>query len=165
VIHAQELDHAYAAAEGAIGVLNIGGSTPLGLAGEVENSGLLSGVMDYRSPVGANARLVFDAGSELGTYTNGTNERHSVYSIGGYPARDSGLAYPRLGYGWRDGVQTGTVKGLDGPASEHDYEFRLRKLMNIRLDFRYLDYDDVNIPDIMLNFDGYELSAAVRFNF
>lgn len=163
--YAQEFEGAYAGVEGGIGVLKIDGTTLAGPIDEVENSGFVGGVLGYRSPVGADGRFVLGVETALGLYTEGTNGRYGVYGIGGYRVGDKGLAYLRIGYGWLDGVQTGIGTGLDGLVLGGGYEFALREKMNLRFDYKYLNYGDVSIPDNSFDFGGHEITAAILFNF
>ncbi|MEE8295272.1 MAG: outer membrane beta-barrel protein [Sphingomonadales bacterium] len=163
--HAEEFKGPYVAVEGGIGVLKTDGTTLGGPVDEAENSGLLSGVLGYRSPVGANGRLVLGAEGIFGFYTSGTNLHYGVYGIGGYRVGDKGLAYLRVGYGGLKDVQTGTGNSLDGPVFGGGYEFSIHEKANLRLDYRYLSYGDVNIPDNTLDFSGHEITAGLLFNF
>lgn len=162
---AQEFDGAYVGVEGGIGILKVDGSTFVGPFSATENSGFAGGVLGYRSPVGANGRFVLGVEGALGFYSNGSNARYGLYGIGGYRTGDKGMAYLRLGYGWLEGVQTGIGRGVDGLVFGGGYEFALRERMNLRLDYKYLDYGGVDIPDNVLDFAGHEITAAVLFNF
>lgn len=125
----------------------------------------MGGVLGYRSPFGANGRFVLGIEGDLGFYSNGSNERYGLYGIGGYRVGEKGLAYLRFGYGWLEGIQTGIGTGVDGLVFGGGYEFGLRERMNLRVDYRYLDYGGVNIPDNTLDFDGQEITVAVLFDF
>ena len=162
---AQEFEGAYVGVEGGIGITKTDGSTFAGPISESDNSGLIGGVLGYRAPVGADGGFVLSVEGTMGFYSNGSNERYGVYGIGGYRVGDRGLAYMRVGYGWLGGVQTGVGDGIDGLVYGGGYEFGLRERMNLRLDYRYLDYGGVNIPDNTLDFKGHEITAAVLFNF
>ena len=162
---AQEFEGPYVAVEAGIGVIKIDGSTIVGPIDEVDNSGLVGAVLGYRSHVGANTRFVLGVEGTLGLYTNGTNERYGIYGIGGYRVGDKGLFYLRLGYSWLEGVQTGIGTGVDGLAFGGGYEFGISERINLRLDYRYINYGGVSIPDNTLDFDGHEITTAILFKF
>lgn len=163
--HAQDFEGAYAGIEAGMGILKIDGSTFAGPFSDKDNSGIVGGVLGYRAPLGEDSRLVLGVEGALGFYTNGSNERYGLHGIGGYRVGDQGLAYLRAGYSWLGGVQTGIGTGVDGLSYGGGYEFGFSERMNLRLDYRYVDYGGVDIPDNTLDFDGHEITAAVLFNF
>ena len=85
--------------------------------------------------------------------------------IGGYRVGDEGLTYLRLGCAWLAGVQANFGEGVDGLAFGGGYEFALRARMNLRLDYRCLDYGGVNFIDNTIDLVGHEITAAILFNF
>jgi len=164
-IQAAEFDGPYVGAEAGIGILKMEGTTLGGPADVSDNSGLLSGVLGYRSPVGEDGRFVLGLEGVLGLYTSGTNMHYGVYGIGGYRVGENGLVYLRVGYGGLNGVQTATGSGVDGPVFGGGYEVSLQENISLRLDYRYLSYGDVNVPDNAIDYSGHEITTAVLFSF
>jgi len=164
-IQAEDFDGPYAGVEAGLGIIKTDGTTILGPVNTSESSGLFSGVLGYRSPVGDSGRVVLGIEGIFGFYTQGTNKHYGVYGIGGYRVGENGMIYLRAGYGGVDGVQTGAGTGLDGPVFGGGYEFHLSSSATLRLDYRYLAYGDVNAVDNTLDFSGHEITTAFLFNF
>lgn len=165
IAHAEDFNGPYIGAEAGIGILDTEGSTIAGPFENTDTSAVVGAVLGYRTPLGTDSRVIVGIEGNLGLYTDGSDARYGVSGIGGYRIGDNGLAYLRAGYGWRDGVQTGAGKGIDGLVLGGGYEFGLTKNVSLRLDYKYLDYGDVNFPDNTVDFSGHEVTGGVLFNF
>jgi opacity protein-like surface antigen len=165
VAQAQDFKGIYGGIESGIGILDVDGSTIAGPFSENDHSAIVGGIIGYRAPVGSDSRFVLGVEGQLGIYTSGSDLRYGVYGIGGYRVGDNGLLYARIGYSWLDGVANGVGKGIDGLAFGGGYEFGVSEDINLRLDYKYVDYDDIDFADNTMDFDGHEITAAVLFNF
>jgi opacity protein-like surface antigen len=162
---AQDFDGVYAAAEVGMGIIRSAGSTIVGPVDDVEYSGLIGGTLGFRSPVGENGRVVLGLEGAVGMYTQGPDARLGAFGIGGLRVGARGLAYLRLGYVTLEGVQTGVSEGVDGPAAGGGFGFYIRDSIGLRIDYRYIDFGSVDVPDNTMGFDGHEMTAAIVFNF
>ena len=165
VTHAQEIDGSLAAAAGEIRAITRNGSRVQSPVEEAKKLGRLAGVLGYRSPVGTNDRFVSIVESMPNLYTNSAIARYGVYGVGRGQVREVDFTNLSLAYLWLENVQPGAGEGLDEQPFGGGYKFRLRDLLNLRLDNGYLGLRDIDIPDIMLNYDGYKISAVILFNF
>ena len=162
---AQDYSGLYGGIEGGIGVIKTDGAILSGPVDEVDNTGLIGGVFGFRSPITPNGRIVLGIEGTVDFLTSDSDWRYGGYGIAGYRVGETGLAYLRVGYGKLDGVNTGVDNSLDGLVFGGGYEFGIRDRMSMRLDYRYLNYGGVDIPDNVLDFDGHEITAGLLVNF
>jgi len=162
---AQDYSGVYAAAEVGVGIIESAGSTIVGPVEDSESSGLIGGALGFHSPLGESGRVLLGLEGSVGLYLKETHGRIGAYGIGGVRIGATGLAYLRLGYVALHGVETGVGEGVDGPAFGGGFTFGLREKLGLRIDYRYIDYGGVDVPDNTMDFDGHEVTAAVVFDF
>lgn len=162
---AQDFTGMYGGVEGGLAILKSQGSTLLGPFDTSDNTAYVGGVLGFRTPVGVGGRFIVGAEGNYGLYTDGSHDRYGFYGIGGYQFGDRGLGYLRIGYAWLDGIQTGAGSGIDGLSYGGGYEVQMNQRMNLRIDYRYTDFDDISFPDNTVDFDGHEITAGLLFKF
>jgi len=163
--HAEGFDGVYAGVEGGIGILEADGSTLLGPFESSDQSAYVGGVLGARTHVGGEAGLVVGLEGNGGIYTSSGDGRYGVSGIAGFEVGEGSLLYTRVGYGWLDGVATPEGTGIGGIVLGAGFETQVSGNANIRLDYRYLGYEDFDIPDATSNFSGHEITAGVIFDF
>lgn len=164
-LDAQEYEGPYIVAEGGIGILKTKGTTLAGPFSHSDDSGVFGGALGYRTQLGADSRFVLGAEGNIGVYSDGSNARYGIYGIGGFQVGDTGLLYGRLGYSWLNGIQTGIGKGIEGFTVGGGYEVPIANNMNVRLDYKYIDYNNVDVPDNQIDFKGHEILAGFVLKF
>ena len=162
---AQDFSGPYVGAQAGIGILDTKGSTIAGPFDDTSTSAVASAVLGYRTPLGEDGPLVLGIEGDVGIYSKGSDARYGVSGLVGFRVGDNGMAYARGGYAWRDGIRTGVGKGIDGPVYGGGFEFGLSEQLSFRIDYKYLDYDDVNVPDNIANFSGHEVTGGVLLTF
>lgn len=165
VASAEPFDGPYAGVEAGVGILKTKGSTLAGPFKDSSSSAIAGAVLGYRMPLGEDSPIVLGAEGNVGIYEDGSNSRYGISGIGGVRIADSGLLYGRVGYGWLDGIQTGSGKGIDGLVLGGGAEFKISGNLSARADYKYLDYGGVSFPDNTRNFKGHEMTAGLLFNF
>lgn len=162
---AQDYDGFYGVAEGGIGIVKSKGDTIAGPFSSSSDSGVFGGALGYRTQLAGDSRIVLGAEGVMGIYTNGADARYGVYGIGGFQTGAAGLLYGRVGFTWLDDFRTGVGRGINGLTIGGGYEYPIQDRMSVRLDYRYTDFDDINVPDNRVNFTGHEITAGFVLNF
>lgn len=143
------------------GILKYEGSILSGPIKETDLSLLVGGTLGYRTTFGANSPLVVGVEADLNYYSAGSDFRYGISGLAGYKVSDSSLGYLRVGYG----KLNNGVKGMDGMVFGGGFEFKLTSDTNLRLDYKKLNYKDVDFPDNSIRYDGHELSMGMTFSF
>ena len=142
-------------------IVKLEGTTFVGPISESNLSFLAGGTLGYRATLGQDSPLV--AGIELtgNYYSAGSDIRLGISALAGFKVSERGLAYLRVGYGklYRD------LEDLDGMVFGGGFEFKLTSDTNIRLDYKKLNYKDVNFPDNSIRYDGHEITSGMVFRF
>lgn len=163
--HAEDFEGPYVGVEGGLGIVEVEGSTILGPFKESDNSAMIGGIVGMRTHLSGDSGLVIGAEGNLGIYTNGGDARYGISGIAGVQIGESSLLYTRLGYGWVDGIATPGGTGIDGIALGAGFETALADSTNVRLDYKYLGYEDFEVPDNTAHFSGHEITVGVVFGF
>ena len=100
--------------------------------------------------------------AHAGIHVDGGDARYGVSAIAGVPIGSGSLAYGRVGYAWHDGLPADVGKGM---VFGGGFETRLTGPVNVRLDYKYLDLGETNVPDNMLSYTGHEVTAGFVVGF
>lgn len=143
------------------GVIKYEGSIFSGPIKESDLSFLAGGALGYRTTVGTDSPLVIGVEADLNYYSAGSDLRYGISGLAGFKVSENSLAYLRVGYGKlaRDG------EDLDGMVLGGGFEFKLTNDTNMRLDYKKLNYKDVDFIDNSIRYDGHEISAGMVFSF
>lgn len=170
-VMAQDFNGLYVGVSGGIGKVKVSGTDENETLDETRNSGLFSVLLGGRTTFGGNDAIVIGAETALGYYSTSSDFAYNISGILGYRVMESGLLYARIGYGKLSGepdeiTGEGLVDG-SGIIFGGGYEFQFNDRMNFRLDYKNMNYggeiDTIEGTD--LNFSGYEITAAVIWNF
>lgn len=153
---------------GAFGSLQVGasivkydGSTFAGPIDESDLSLLAGGTLGYRTTFGADSPLVIGVEADLNYYAADSDLRYGISGLAGFKVSERSLAYLRVGYG----KLNNGVEDLDGMVLGGGFEFKLTSDTNLRLDYKKLNYKDVDFPDNSIRYDGHEVSMGMVFSF
>ncbi len=160
---ADEFDGPYGGISAGAGIVKQDGAL---FAGPFENTSTalsIGGILGVRTSLGNDSGFVIGVEGDVNYYSSGSDWRYGVYGIAGFKVSDSGLLYVRGGYSKLDGF--GFDEDLDGLVFGGGYEFAFSKSLNLRFDYKNMDYGNVNFPDNIVNSNGHEISAAVIYKF
>lgn len=143
------------------GTVKYEGSILSGPIKETDVSLLAGGTLGYRTSFGADSPLVIGVEADLNYYSAGSDLRYGISGLAGYKISESSLAYLRVGYG----KLNRNAEDLDGMVIGGGFEFKLTSDTNLRLDYKKLNYKDVDFPDNSIRYDGHELSMGMTFSF
>jgi opacity protein-like surface antigen len=146
----------YGVVETGVGIIESEGAILTGPFDETDQSGIIGGAIGYRMAVSDETPIVIGVEASADYYVDPSAWRYGVYGMAGVRVRESDLAYIRVGYGDlnRDDGD------LDGMVYGGGYELSLNNGTAMRLDYRYLSYDDMNYPDATIDFTGHEVTLA-----
>jgi len=157
--HAEGFDGPYVGVQAGIAVLHIEGDILTGPFEETSETAFGSAVLGYRMSAGP---LVLGAEGDIGIHVDGGDARYGVYGIAGARLGGSSLVYGRVGYAWHDGFADDLGKGL---VLGGGFETKLAGPVNARIDYKYLDLGETDIPDNSFDITGHEVTAGIVFTF
>jgi opacity protein-like surface antigen len=120
------------------------------------STGVVGGIIGFRNNLSRNSPLVLGFEADLGLYTSPSDFRYGVSAIAGYNFDDMGLLYSRVGYTRLDDDVAGNLNGL---ALGAGYEFNLTRSLNIRLDYKYINFNDDDVNQ------GHEFTTGLIMSF
>jgi opacity protein-like surface antigen len=122
---------------------------------------VIGGVLGYRQAISQDSPIVIGIEADYGFYTEEDDSRYGISPIIGYKLNDSSLLYAKVGYSrYEDLADTHSGFSVGG-----GYEQKLSQRLSLRLDYKFMDYDD-DLPVQGGNlYQGHEVTTALIFGF
>ena len=156
---AEDFDGPYAGVQAGVALLHVEGDTLPGPVSDTSTTAYGAAVLGYRMNAGG---VVLGVEGDAGIHVDGGDARYGVSAIAGVPIGSGSLVYGRVGYAWHEGLPADVGKGM---VVGGGFETRLTGPVNVRLDYKYLDLGETNVPDNMLSYTGHEVTAGVIVGF
>lgn len=151
----------YGSLQAGASVLKIDGTTFVGPVSENNLSFLAGGTFGYRATLGQDSPIVVGLEATGNYYSADSDIRLGFSALAGFKVSARGLAYLRVGYG----KLAFSGNDLDGMTFGGGYEFKLTSDTNIRLDYKKLNYKDINVLDNAMRYGGHEITSGMVFRF
>lgn len=166
---AEPFEGEYVGIQGGLATTKSTGNTVFGPFDVKDNSPVAVAVAGYRAKLGSSIPVVVGLEGDIGFSVDHGEARIGVSAIAGPYLGKSALIYGRVGYASQSGVATRfESRKVDGLMFGGGVEANLLKHVNLRVDYRHMDYGKTPTSDAArqtLKFSGQEITGGLILDF